>query len=152
MPYIIIGIVVLVACLSGALWIQTARLDVVTADYAAFAAKIEVEGKLAIKDKEIKENEFSRLKALADSDNLARRADIISLVKRLHDAEGSSSSILPKDTRETGDTSQLFLCFDRDKLDRAQSESEVEAEAIAIRGAEALVDLQTAHKWSCELK
>lgn len=152
MPYILLAIAVVIAGLSSALWVQTARLDIVTANYAAFAAGAEVQGKLALKDKETKEKEHAELKEEADKDNKDRRLDIVALVKRLHDTEGTNRSTLPPDTRPPGSTEAVRICFDRDELDRAQSESEVEAEAIAIRGAEAVVDWQTVQKWSCKLK
>ena len=146
--YIAAGIVIL--SLSTALYVQTLQLEVVEARYAAYAAGAVAIGKLAIKDKELKEFTYDKLKKEADTNNINNRNKLRALTKQLQSAD-SNSSILPKDTRKTGSTEAVSICFDRDKLDRAQSDSEREAEAIAIRGTEAVIDLQTAVEWSCEL-
>lgn len=150
LTYIYIAVGVVILSLSTALYVQTLRLEVVESRYAAYAAGAVAIGKLAIKDKELKEFNYDTLKKDADNGNINNRNKLRALTQRLQSLD-PNSSILPKDTRKTGGTEAVSICFDRDELDRAQSESEREAEAIAIRGSEVVIDLQTAVEWSCEL-
>ena len=131
--------------LTGAVYVQTARLTACKAEYANFVGGVEALGKAAEKAAKDKEAMDKILKEKADAQNTRAITDLRATVKRLRDERTRASSV---PAAPAGSRDPSLACFDRAELAGAVGNLEAGMEGLVAEGAEAAVGLNTAREWA----
>ena len=142
----------IVLALSGAVYVQTARLDTCKAEHAKFVAEVKAVGDAQEAATKLKDVENQKTKERADEQNRKAKRDLAGL----YDAYGklldtnSRLSQLPEAPADSA--SPTDITFDRASLDRglevADGILQSGAAKILRRGDEAVTDLNTAKAWA----
>ena len=146
--WVAVGAGVLVLSLGFAVKVQTGRLDAAKAEYATFAAEVELLGKRAAKAAKTRELEDLAAKKRADDENAKTKRDLDGVYDAYRSlrAQRAGGKLLP--TAATGSGSPARACFDRAALDLglAKADAILQEGALGIlqRGDQAIVDLNTA--------
>ena len=145
--YLIAGVVVI--SMGAAIAIQTYRLNEVKEEYALFKGGVEALGKAAETAAKVKEAKDKLAKEKADADKKRLTTDLAATVKRLRDANSRRSAVsqLPATA-----SSPKLAAFDRTELDRAIQDYQSEILGVVEKGAEAIVDLDSAKNWIKEVQ
>ena len=150
--WVAVGAGVLVLALGFAVKIQTGRLDAAKAEYATFAAEVELLGKQAAKAAKTRELEDLATKKRADDENTKTKRDLAGVYDAYRSlrAQRAGGSLLPAAPASAASADRA--CFDRAALDLglAKADGLLQEGAIRIlqRGDQAIVDLNTAKGWA----
>jgi hypothetical protein len=131
--------------LTGAVYIQTIRLDNCKADHAKFVGGVEALGMEAAKDAANKDLWSKLNKEKADAENAKTHADDRATIKRLRDAN-PSGSFVPQ--APAGSSRPDLACFDRAEYQRTDGIFTEGARGLSDEGTAATVDLNTAKAWA----
>lgn len=143
--WLAVGAAVLIAGLSGAVYVQTSRLEAVRTEYATFKAEVKVLGEAAQKAADAQKASDKLKKEKADAYNKRELAGLADTVKRLHD-ERANSNLLPAPA--PGSRSPEIAAFDRSQLERALSVFVEGAANLVTEGSQAVIDLNAAKEWA----
>ena len=140
-----IGIAGVVLVLGLAVWVQTARLDAVKAEYAGFVAKTEAIGLAQEAAAKIKDAENRTRMEKANAENAkTRNALTIALNGLRHDRPGRS--YVP--AAPAGAKRPELACYSRPEFVGAVGSLVEAVRGIADEGSAATIDLNTAKAWA----
>src|SRR5689334_19941185 len=110
LPYVAVGVAVVVLGLGVAVKVQSARLEAVKQEYDGFKAQVKANGDAALKAKKEQEAKDKATKERIDNETKLLRASNAVLNKRLRDYVATSGRVsdLPATTG-----SPDLICFDR---------------------------------------
>lgn len=134
-----------IAGLSGAVWVQTMRLDAEKAEFATFKGGVEALG-LAAKDAADKKKAADRKrKEDADAENKRLAANLAIALKRLRDERAGSGFVPPA---AAGSASPDRATFERAELERAIRSLDSGVQGLVDEGSAATLSLDTAKRWA----
>ena len=140
-----VGAAVLIAALSGAVYVQTNRLDAVRTEYATFKAEVKATGEAAQKLADARTTADKLNKEKTDAKHKRAVADLSATVERLRNERAGSHIVPPA---PAGSRSPEIAAFERTQLDGALS-SFVEGTAnLVAEGNQATLDLDTVKAWA----
>lgn len=155
-----LGVTAVIAALGLAIWIQGLRLDSakqelarVKLEYKGFVSATRALGEQAkarAKEQEVKDK---KLKEVADAENKDLRRKLGLRERELRDVRARArTNIVPAPAPGAADPDRAV--FSRTELERGIQQdlarAEEQLEALAGKGAKAVVDLNTARKWAQE--
>jgi len=143
-----IAVAVAVIGLTVAWRVQTARLDTVKREYAAFQAQVKALGDVAEAKARAKEKADLAIKTRIDHENKTLRATLAAESKRMSDAR-AGSSFLPQPS--TG-TPSPTVTADRAKLETALRDFDTAVAGLVDEGDRAIADLNSAKSWASQVK
>ena len=145
--YIALGAAVIIAGISAYAYIQTARLEAVKQEYAAFQAQVKANGEAAEKAAREKEAEDKAKTEKINRENKRLHADNAALNRKLRDKHPAGSGLpeTPTNTKRPD-----LTCLARDELRGAYGKLVTELRAIADQCAADAVDLQSARQWAAD--
>ena len=139
--WLIVGGLVIIGVLLGALNMQTNRLDTAHSKLAM----VKVLGEQAANQAKLDIAKHKKAKDRTDATNKKLRVDSALLSKRLLDARASSGYV-PPSTSSTNSTNTAS--FDRTKLESAIRQLDAEVSGIVEAGDQARIDLNNAKEWA----
>lgn len=146
MGYIFAGMGLIIIILTGGLTYQTEKLNSTRGDFQAFRATTQAFAEASVREAEKKDKDYEAQAKLNNTNWSSERAALVATSDRLHNDLRARASVITKPTPETSSTETI--CYDWAELDRAELESETEAERISQAGAEARTDLNAAITWA----
>jgi len=143
--WLAVGAAVLIAALSGAVYVQTSRLEAVKQEYATFKAEVKATGEAAQKVADAQKAADKAKKENTDAKHKKAVADLADTIKRLRDSRPSGDLVpaAPANSR-----SPEVAAFDRAELSRAVRTFDTEVQGLIDEGAKATVDLNAAKEWA----
>lgn len=152
--YLLIGVTLLLAIVSGLYWYQGTQYELTKARYDSFVAETKATG--LIQEREGKEinAKHEQSKKDADNENASARAGLVVFADQLRIAsKNTSGSLLPATASSSG--SPQGTCFDSTELTAAMGRySEAmgrirqQSTELIIEGAKAVVDLDGSKRWA----
>lgn len=154
--YGIIGAAVVILGLTGAVWVQTSRLETRTVElktktdeYDKFVADVRAIGEAQeLKTKEM-EAKHAKIVKEKDDANLLAHANLAATAKRLRDTISAGSGLVP--TAAPGASRPNLACYSRADLDTALRTFTGGVGEIVIQSESSTIDLNTAKEWAKEI-
>jgi len=143
--YVALGAALLVTVMGVALKVQSARLDSLRAEYAAFVADVKAKGDAAQKAADEREAQDKRNKERSDAEIKKLHAANVSLSVSLRDAR-SRGGYLPRASPGARDPD--LACFSRAELESAIGRLDAGLSGIALQGDQAITAIEALKVWN----
>ena len=145
MLWVAIGAAAIIALLSGALWLQTSRLNATRAEYSAFVATVKSAGEAAEKRAQETIARDQRNKDTIDAQTKKLRAADAALATSLLVARTSRSYL---SAPAPGAREPDAACFSRAELESAIGRLDAGISGLIAKGDAYRIDLDAARDWA----